>query len=146
MTEISSVKTAELAAIFADSEGRLKRLVATGTIKELSRGRVGLVEAVRAFLDDLRAEVAENSATRAGEAARSARADAAQLRLAERRREVIPVEDAEAAIDFMAGEVNSSLIVLPARVTRDVRDRRKLDELVFALRARIASAVGGAEQ
>lgn len=144
-SDVNSVKTADLVKVFADHEGRLRRLIEAGKITEAA-GRVGLVEAVQAFLADLRAELAENTATKSAELAREARADASSLRLAERKRELIPVDEADAAVTHVAGAINSAITQIPARATRDVRDRRKLDELIFALRERIAGSVGGASR
>lgn len=76
------------------------------------------------------------------EAARIARAEATQLSLAERRREVIPTEDAEAAVDYIAGSINSALTAMPARVTRAPRVRREIDALIFRVRSDIAEEIG----
>lgn len=141
----TTVLTRELIALLDDrKDGRLRRLIASGVIRE-TRGRVQLGEAVPVFLTDLRADLAEGSAVRAAESAREARADAAALRLAERRREMVPVADLDAAFEHLCGVVSSSLSSLPARVTRDPRDRRRVEGIVFDLRTRIGDAVGRIE-
>lgn len=147
MTEASNTaKISDLAKIFSDTEGRLVRLIADGKIKEVARGRVGLVEAVQAFLDDLRADLRANTASASVEKAREARADAAQLRLAEKRREVIPRDEAEAAVDYVCGAINSALASIPARVTRDPMLRRRIDAVVLRSRKDIGRRVKGAKK
>lgn len=138
----NSVLVADLARIFADHEKRLPRLIASGAIKEVARGRVGLVEAVRAYLADLRGELKAKSGTASIEAARIARAEATQLSLAERRREIIPTEDAELTVDYIAGAINAAITAMPARITRDPRLRRQIDALIFKLRSQIAEEIG----
>lgn len=137
----NTVKTAELAKIFADQDGRLARLIDQGIVKEAG-GRVSIVEAVRAFLEDLRADLRSNTATAAAERAREARASATALRLAEKKRAVIPQSDAEAAVDYLVGAVNSALAAIPARVTRAPETRRTIDHIIFNLRDAIAKEVG----
>lgn len=140
----NTVRTTDLAKVLADAEGRLRGLIKAGKITEKS-GRVGLVEAVTVFLDDLRTELRANTASAASERARAARAEAASLRLAERRREVIPRDQAEAGMEFLTGAVNSALIALPARVTRDPRYRRMVEQVVFNVRDQIAKDVGASQ-
>ena len=142
----NTVKITDLARIFADSEGRLRRLIAEGKIKEASRGRVGLVEAVQIFLDDLRADLRANTASASAEKAREARADAAQLRLKEKRRDVIPREEAEAGLAYLCGAVNAALTAIPARATRDPMLRRRVEAIVFRTRDAIGRAMKGAKK
>ena len=103
---------------------------------------VEIVPAVQAYLADLRAELKAKSGTASAEQARSARADATALRLAEQRREMIPVEDADNAIAHVVGAINIAMTAFPARVTRDPRTRRKVDDIAFRVRDAIAREVG----
>jgi hypothetical protein len=142
MMEANTVKLSELRTLFADTEGRLDRLVASGRIKETGPGQVGLVEAVTAFLSSLRADLAARSATASAETFREARATASELRLAEQRRDLIPIEEADLAVTQVVGAINSTIASIPARSTRDVRLRRRLEEAVFKVRSTIAEDVG----
>ena len=136
------VSTKELSRLFSDQEDLLGKLIASGEVSEVMPGEVELVQAVQVYLAALRSELAANTATAAAEAARAARADAATLRLQERRREVVAVEECDVVLAYLCGVINSTLTALPARATRDVRARRGVEGVVFALRSRIAKDVG----
>lgn len=124
--------------------GILARLVASGRIARDASGRVPLAEAVPVFFDTLRADLRAMTATAAAERARGARAEAAELRLSEARRDLVPGEDAEGAVDALCGEINASFAALPARVTRDPRARRRVDEIARAAQAALARDLTGA--
>lgn len=140
----NTVKIADLAKIFSDTEGRLARLIKAGQITEGPRGRVGLVEAVQVFLDDLRADLRANTASSSAEKAREARADAAQLRLSEKRREVILRDEASAAVDYVCGAINPACTAIPARVTRDPVLMRWVELVVTRAREAIGRDVSEA--
>lgn len=119
--------------------GVLARLVASGRIAAPdAKGRVPLAEAVAAYFDTVRADMRAATLTAAVERARAARAESAELKLAESRRELVPAEDAEAAIDALCGAVLSGLTGLPARVTRDIPTRRRIEALAHAAQTALA--------
>lgn len=130
-----------LAAIFADDENRLAALIAGGRIEQAADGTVPLISAVQVYLADLRSALRDRSATASAERARAARADAAELRLAEARRDLIPTEDAEHAVDLLCGAVQTALGSLPARCTRDIPLRRRIEAEVSTVQGTIARDV-----
>ena len=140
---VNTIKVSDLARILGDQkDGRLRDLVASGQIPEAGRGRVALAQAVPVFFDALRADLREGSASQSAERARTARADAAGLNLAIKRRELIHVDEVEAVIAYLCSAINSGLAALPARVTRDPYQRRRVDDLIFKTRDAIGKAVG----
>ena len=64
-----------------------------------------------------------------------------QLRLKEKRRELVRRDDADALIDQIAGTVLTHLSSLPARCAPrgDLAIRRSIERVVFEVRAEIAS-------
>ncbi|WP_103255592.1 hypothetical protein [Tabrizicola aquatica] len=136
----ATVRLAELCQILGDGPktGHLARAVAAGTLKPDKQGRVAITVAVPMFFEALRQEAAAGTATAAAEAARAARADAQELRLAEARRELIPVEDGEAALDHVVGAILTSLSAMPARITRDVPLRRRVEAALHQAQAALA--------
>ena len=128
------------------SAERVRQLIKDGYIPRPVPGRTTLVGAVQGYIrfrDD-----ADRRATKSASANRvtDARASEIELRLAERRREVIPREEAEAANAFVVGLVNEELNGLPARLTRDVPTRRKYEAEVDGSKARIAKALADAAE
>ncbi|NGM47932.1 hypothetical protein G5B31_20655 [Rhodobacter sp. SGA-6-6] len=138
---VNTALVADLARLLCDREGRLRDLIRAGRIREVQRGRVALAEAVPTYFDDLRAALHAGSASASAERAREARADAAALNLAMRRRELIHREELDACLEYLCGTINAALTSLPPRVTRDVFMRRRVDELVRRTREALGRAI-----
>ncbi len=136
----ATVRLSELRQILGDDPktGHLARAVAAGKLNPDKQHRVPITAAVPLFFSALRQEAAAGTATAAAEAARAARAEAQELRLAEARRELVPVEDGEAALDHVVGEILTMISGLPARVTRDIPVRRRIEAEIHTMQAGLA--------
>jgi hypothetical protein len=134
------VQIAALRKALGDPQGGiLDRLIMAGKIGAAdAQGRIDLVQAVPLFFGELRAEMRASTATAASERACLARAASAELRLAEARRDLVPTEDAAAAVDHLGGSISTALGGLPARVTRDIPTRRKVEQAVHQMQAQLA--------
>lgn len=122
----------------------VRRLIKEGYIPRPKPGRTTIVGAVQGYIKYLKDAHARTSKTAADSRVRDARAAEIELRNAERRRELIPVEDATAAMDFLVAEVREQLNGLPARVTRDLDLRRKIEAEVYVAQSAIAQALATA--
>lgn len=122
----------------------VRRLINDGYIEKVAPGRVTIVGAVQGYIRYLKDEERKNTKTASASRAQDARAAEIELRIAERKRELIPLEDAIAAIDHVVGRVNDELGGLPARVTRDIEQRRKIETEVDEAKTRIAKSLAEA--
>lgn len=120
---------------------RIRQLSKAGYIVIPKRGFTTIVSAVQGYIRFLKDDARKDTKTAAASRASDARAAEIELRMAERRRELIPQEDAVMAMDLLVGEVNRQLSGLPARVTRDVPLRRKIEAEVNETKGRIAKAL-----
>jgi hypothetical protein len=123
------------------SEVRVRRLVDLGHIKRAKKGQYQLVDVVQGYIRFLKDEERRTSKTATASRMQDAKTAEIELRLAEKRRELIPVEDASAVIDIIVGKVRSEFSGLPARVTRDMDLRRRLEDETNASLNRLAAAV-----
>lgn len=128
------------------SAERVRQLIKDGYIPRPVPGRTTLVGAVQGYIrfrDD-----ADRRATKSAAATRvsDARAAEIEMRVAERRRELIPREEAEAANAYVVGLINEELNGLPARLTRDVPTRRKYELEIDGSKARVAKALADAAE
>ncbi len=73
-----------------------------------------------------------------------ARAAEIELRIAARRRELIPYEEAVAALDDVVGAVREEASGLPARITRDLALRRKIEQEVDGFLGRLSNRLSKA--
>ena len=77
--------------------------------------------------------------------ARDARAEASELALAISRRDLIPDAEAETAADYVCDVIVDRIGGLPARITRDRLDRRRIEEALRAAQEGIAVDLDAAE-
>lgn len=135
------VKISTLAALFGVTERQARNLLQEAGVQPAKRGEWNLVLAVRGVFSRLRETRLSSEVTKAR--TRQIEAVAKKHELATRRaeRELIPVEDAQAALDVAMGSVVAELSGLPARVTRDMVLRRKIEAEMNEARIRMASTV-----
>lgn len=137
------------AAEFATFAGRSRQwvhnLIRDGWISadDAMKGRyplAALVCGVMAYYEDQgKRETTKDVVARVTEA----RAREIELRISMKERELIPRDDATLAIDLVVGVVNQQLSGLPARITRDLEQRRRVEGLIDEAKAEIARSVAG---
>lgn len=120
----------------------LRRLQADGFVAKGPRGKVLLVAAVQGYIKSLKAEERRSSKHAADSRVRDARAAMIELQMAERKRDLVPIEDATAALDLVVGKVKEEMGGLAARVTRDIGLRRKIEAEINGAQKRIAEGLG----
>lgn len=119
--------------------GIMDRLIAAKRIAPPDdQGRIDLVQTLPSFFQELREQMRASTATAASERARLARAASSELRLAEARRELIETDDASAAVDHLCGSILTALSGLPARCTRDIPIRRRIEQSIHITQAALA--------
>lgn len=134
------VKIDLLAGLFGVTERQARNLLQEAGVEPVSRGQWDLVRSVRGVFSRLREARQSSELSRAR--ARQIDAVAKKHELATRRaeRELVPLEDAQAALDLMMGKMISELSGFSARVTRDLELRRKLDREIGDMRNRMETA------
>lgn len=140
--EKSDLITVEVAARLLMLSGeRIRQLSKAGYIPMPVRGKTTIVGAVQGYIRFLKDDARKNTKSEAASRAVDARAEEIQLKIAERKRELIPREDAILAMDLVVGEVNKVLTSLPARITRDVALRREIEAKLNEGKGKIAEAL-----
>jgi hypothetical protein len=121
------------------SEERIRQLVKQGFIpKPEKHGFVQLVGAAQGYLRYLKDDERRSAKSAAGSPVRDARVLEIELRIAERSRELIPVEDALNDMAELAGVMRSELSGLPARLTRIVAARQKVETEIDGILLRLS--------
>ena len=118
----------QVAALCGRSTQWVHQLAKAGFVQKQGKNEYALVAVVRgviAYYEDLQAK---NGKTAAANRATEARTREIELRIQERQRDLIPLEDARAVVSEMAALVRAEFQGLPARYTRDMQDRRKLEQ------------------
>lgn len=117
--------------------GEIEALIRAGTIQRAGPGLVALIPATRAFIERTKAQTRNASLAAAQDAAKAARAEAAELALMVERREMVADADAQAALDHLAGTITTACACLPARATRDLRARTAMDAVLRSVQEAI---------
>lgn len=136
---IATITLSGLRRLTGADAGEIEALIAAGQIDPPDGDRLPMIEAIHAYLAHLRDTARTASASAAMARARDARAEASELALAISRRDLIPDAEAETAADYVCGVIVDRVGGMPARVTRDLRDRRRIEETLRAAQEGIAA-------
>ncbi len=114
----------------------VRQLCRSGVIPKPSRGMVPLVAAVQGYIRWLKDEERRTSKTAEAAAVHRARAREIELRIAREEGKLVETSDAETAFANILGAWRVELAGLSAAVTRDLTQRRKIDDYIEAAVAR----------
>jgi len=131
----------QAAALTQRSDKFIRNLVNAGYIAQHSRGKylgVNVVRGVIAYYEDMLNEASKSAAA---SRATEARTREIELRTAERARRVIPIEDSLSVTSEIAQMARAEFAGLPARLTRDLEQRRAMEEAIDDIFVRLAGKV-----
>jgi hypothetical protein len=126
-----------LATHLGMSRQNVARLTAEAVIEQRSDGRYDLTASRLRYIKHLRALSQRSPRVEADAEHAAAKAEMMQLRIAERRKQLMETVDAVDVIDGLCGLFLTGLSELPAH-TRDLKDRVVIDRAARDLRQRIA--------
>lgn len=136
----------QVASLCGRSTNWVHQLVKDGFIQKQGKNQYSLVALIRgviAYYEDLQTK---NSKTASASRATDARTREIELRIKERSRELIPLEDAKAVVGEMAAAVRAEFQGLAARYTRDMQERRRLEQEIDGAFERLSLRTGEAER
>lgn len=128
----------EIAAVLNLTPQRIDQLVKEGVIEKSGRGRYPLVGSVHAYIRSLKSAMDGQTKRATSNRAQEARAAEIERRMAREDREIITLAEAVASVDEVAGEYLQSIGSLPARITRDPRERQRIEAICDAERLRLS--------
>lgn len=138
MSEAGTITTDQAAKLLMISTERVRQLSRTGHIPKVSRGRFHLVAVVQGYLKYLKDDERRASISAAESRVRDARAAEIERRMAREDREIIAMEEAMGTLDEMVGLMLATLNSLPAMITRNPRERRRIEDIVHRAQGRLA--------
>lgn len=134
----------DAARLVATTTARLRQLVAAGYVDRVGRGKTTAASAARGvakFWEDKSKEQTKGSADAR---VRDARAAEIELRIAERRRDLVPADEALAAIDHILAACAEAFSAIPAMITRDIPERTRIEGIVRKAQGEVAKRLGEA--
>lgn len=138
------VSTEDLAQVLGLTPRRLQQLENTGVLVRLAHGEWDLAASVQAYVqhrvkgqtDRRRRSTGEPGSAEAK--LKAAKAGREELKLAQEMGELIPTEEAIAILDEVIGTLRADLAGVPARLTREMTWREKIEAEIDAALGRSA--------
>ncbi|HRD76830.1 MAG TPA: hypothetical protein PK264_12995 [Hyphomicrobiaceae bacterium] len=127
------ISVKRLAEVIGVGERWLQQLETQGVIAKTRHGRYLLAESVQAYIKfKVDSEVARvtPSETNAGERVKEERARKLKLENDEKELRLVQTPDAVAALDAIVGPLVADLAGVPAKVTSDVAERRRIEDAI----------------
>lgn len=121
------IKAETAAKLLMITQRHLTRLVADGWIKKTD-GKFTVVGTVQGFIHYKNDENRRNSQKSASSKAADARAREIELRIARQERQLIPLEEAVASMNFAVGAMRAELEGSAANITRDRELRNRIQD------------------
>lgn len=140
------VSAAQAAKMIMVTPQWLRQLAAQGYIPVAEKGQYPLAAVIQGYVKFLKDDERRSSKSATASRMQDAKTAEIEMRLAEKRRELISVEDAQAAVDIIVGKVRAEFSGLPARATRDMSLRRVLEAETNASLNRVADAVAASAE
>ena len=131
------VPIATLRRVCGAEAGEIEGLVRSRQITAKG-GKVPLVTGVRAYLDAVRAEARNSSLAAARQEAQSARAEAMELDLDMDENRLVDDDAAQVAVADLCGHILKEFHSIPARVTRDLHQRRTIESALHEAQTALA--------
>lgn len=129
------------AALIRVTPRRLRQLSTEGWIKKEGHGQYTVRGVVHGYLDfqDDQIKRAQKNATE--HRIRDARAREIELRTAREEGALIPTDEAVAYTQAIVGELISHMNGLPAQITRNLDERRKIEAMLDRIRKKVAEVI-----
>lgn len=134
----ASLTTEQAASLIGVTDRYIRQLMQDGRFKRDANGVLTVFAVVRGYIEAKDQEIEQARLKAADNEVRRAKAKEINLRIAEKERELVPRDEVEALVQLVVGEIVSRLQGLPARFTRDINERRRLEQLVYDIRGEVA--------
>ncbi|HRP05864.1 MAG TPA: hypothetical protein PLV87_13210 [Opitutaceae bacterium] len=132
------VTAIDLAAHLSLSTKRIQQLSQEGVLDRQGRGKYEFSKAVQAYIK-YKTELSERqNQSSSADRLRDRREQKEALRIAREERELIHIEEADAGMQEVCGAILDFVSSLPARITRDVRERQRIERICDEGRLRLS--------
>lgn len=132
-----TIATAQVAKLLQISDEWVRRLTAMGYLPKVARGRYNLVAAVQGYIRFLKEAEQKASKSAAENRVRDARAAEIERRMAREDREIVDLDEAMGCLEDISGLMLATLNSLPAMITRNPTERRRIEDIVRKAQARL---------
>ena len=124
------ITTTQAAELLMVSEAWIGKLHKMEYVPKVERGRWNLVAVVQGYIRFLKDEDRRRSKSASHSRMTDIKAERLEMQMRAERRELVQLGEAQLVLDTAAGLMQSSLMAVPAKFTRDIAERRRLEKLI----------------
>jgi hypothetical protein len=139
--EAGMVPLGQAAHLLLLTEMRLRQLAKDGWFPPPVKGKVNLVLTVQGYIKFLRDEDRRSSKSAAATGLQAVRQREIEMRMAKDEGELLPLVEAMGVLDEYTGAVVTAIKNLPARFSRSMAERARLQPLVDEVLSAVAKAM-----
>lgn len=136
-----TISTSQAAKLLMVSEMWVGKLHKMEYIPKAGRGKWNLVAVVQGYIRFLKDEDRRSSKSAAQSRITDIKAARLEMQMQADRRELVPLDDARLVLDTAASLMQSNLMAVPAKFTRDVKERRRLEAMIAEALGKIADGM-----
>lgn len=136
-----TITTAQAAKLLGVSEAWIGKLHKMEYVPKAGRGKWNLVAVVQGYIRFLKDEDRRSSKSASASRMQDVKTARLEMQMKVESRELVPFEDAKLVLDTAAGLIRSSVMAVPAKYTRDLKERRRLEDLLAAALGQIATGI-----
>jgi len=125
-----TITTQQAAKLLMVSEAWIGKLNKMEYIPKAGRSRWHLVAVVQGYIRFLKDEDRRSSKSASSSRMQDVKTERLEMQMRSERRELVEREDVNLVLDTAASLMQSSLMAVPAKYTRNMAERRKLEKLI----------------
>lgn len=128
--EAGIITTTQAAKLLMVSEAWIGKLHKMEYVPKAGRGRWNLVSVVQGYVRFLKDEDRRSSKSASAARGRDVKTEMLEMAMQEKRRELVPLDDTRLVLDTAASLIQSNLMAVPSKFTRDIPERRRLEKMI----------------
>ena len=137
-TKFVELDTEAAASLIDVTPRRLRQLASDGWFKNIGRNKWSAVGVVHGYVKFLKSDDRNSQKSIATARVTNARTRQIELSIAKQEGSLIPLDEHNELIAFVAGLFLTQLSSLPARITRNVRERSRIEVIIDESRASLS--------
>lgn len=139
-TENDGIVNAEtLGRLLMITDRHVQRLAKEGVFEAKGRGKYPMVPCIHAYIRHLKEENKTQTKVAGDNRLRDARAREVEMRIAKSDRIIIELSEAQDIVDKMTGAFLQSIVGLPAMITRNINERKRIEKICDKVRTKLAT-------
>jgi len=135
------ITTTQAAKLLMVSEAWIGKLHKMEYVPKAGRGKWNLVAVVQGYIRFLKDEDRRSSKSASHSRMTDIKAERLEMQMKAERRELVPFDDTRLVLDTAAGLMQSTLMAVPAKFTRDIAERRRLEALIVEALGTVADGI-----